>query len=138
MDEFYAELEGGINLIGSEIDGVLAGVMGIQPTGNVDLIRHAYVLPAYLGRGVGSAFIAHLLGRAERRVLIGAWAAASWAVGIYQRHGFELVSDSERAALLRTYWTVPERQIEASVMLAAPVLSSDEATELMRANGRTG
>ena len=40
-------------------------------------------------------------------------------------HGFEPVSTELHAALLETYWTIPERQIETSVVLANPPL--DEA-----------
>lgn len=138
LDELRAELEAGIAFTGCEVDGALAGVMGIQPVGNVDLIRHAYVLPAYQGRGVGTALIAHLLGRAERQILVGTWAAASWAVGFYRRHGFELVPSEVKAPLLRTYWTVSERQIETSVVLAMPVLDEDRAAELMRAAKQAG
>lgn len=130
MDELRAELEAGIAFTGCELDGVLVGVMGIQAVGDVDLIRHAYVSPERQGAGVGSALIAHLRARAKRRILVGTWAAATWAIGFYRRHGFELVSDQMTAPLLRTYWMVSERQIETSVVLASPSLSSEMATEL--------
>ena len=52
----------------------------------------------------------------ERPVLVGTWKAASWAVAFYERHGFRLVDGVE--TLLRRYWTVSERQIESSVVLA--------------------
>jgi GNAT superfamily N-acetyltransferase len=97
-------------------------VMGIQPVGDVDLIRHAYVLPGHQGRGVGRALLKHLRGLTERRILIGTWAAADWAVRFYRRNGFELVSPRRTAALLRTYWTISDRQIELSVVLASPPL----------------
>ena len=51
-------------------------------------------------------------------MLVGTWAAAEWAIRFYRRHGFELVSPEHKDALLRTYWTIPERQIETSVVLA--------------------
>jgi hypothetical protein len=57
-------------------------------------------------------------------MLIGTWAAADWAVRFYQSHGFELVSPKRKAELLRTYWTVPDRQIETSVVLANPRIHS--------------
>ncbi len=107
---------------GFEEDGELIGVMGIQPVGDVDLIRHAYVLPARQGLGVGRALLEHLRRLTERRILIGTWAAADWAVRFYRRNGFELVSPQRTAALLRTYWTIPDRQIELSVVLASPPL----------------
>jgi GNAT superfamily N-acetyltransferase len=87
---------------------------------DVDLIRHAYVLPASQRHGVGGALIRHLQARAERPLLVGTWAAAVWAIDFYRRHGFELVGPERTAALLRTYWSIPERQIETSVVLASP------------------
>ena len=131
MDELRAELEAGIVFTGCELGGVLVGVMGIQAVGNVDLIRHAYVSPQCQGAGVGSALIAHLRAPAKRQILVGTWAAASWAIGFYRRHGFELVPDQMTAPLLRTYWTVSERQIETSVVLAWPALNSKAGAELM-------
>jgi hypothetical protein len=52
-----------------------------------------------------------------RRILIGTWADASWAIRFYRRHGFTLTSAAEKAALLRTYWTISDRQVETSVVL---------------------
>ena len=96
--------------------------MGIQPLGEVDLIRHAYVLPASQGKGVGGALLDHLMTAAERPVLVGTWAAAEWAIGFYRRHGFEQVSPEQKDELLRRHWNIPERQIETSVVLAGPPL----------------
>lgn len=134
-DELRSEIKAGIAFMGCEVDGELAGVMGIQPVGNVDLIRHAYVLPAYQRRGVGSALIAHLRERADRQILVGTWTAATCAIGFYERHGFRLVPEETKAQLLRTYWTVSERQIEMSVVLAAPYLDDESAARLMSEAG---
>jgi GNAT superfamily N-acetyltransferase len=120
MSELESEIAAGVAFWGYEVDGELLGVMGIQPVREVDLIRHAYVLPGNQGRGVGSALIAHLRRLSARRMLVGTWAAAEWAIRFYQRHGFELVSEQRKTELLRTYWTVPDRQIETSVVLANP------------------
>ena len=124
-DELDGEIAAGVAFWGYEENGGLVGVMGIQPVRDVDLIRHAYVLPGSQRRGVGGALLGHLRGLGTRRMLIGTWTAADWAIRFYQRHGFELVSPERKTALLNTYWTVPERQIETSVVLANPPL--DEA-----------
>jgi GNAT superfamily N-acetyltransferase len=129
--ELQSGIAAGITFVGYEVDGVLAGVMGIQPVGNVDLIRHAYVLPTYQGRGIGSALIAHLRGQVFRPILVGTWTAATWAIRFYERHGFHLVPEATKALLLRSYWTVSGRQIETSVVLAAPRLTSEDARELV-------
>jgi N-acetylglutamate synthase-like GNAT family acetyltransferase len=113
------EIAAGVEFWGYEDDGALIGVMGIQRLSDVDLIRHAYVAPASQARGVGGALLEHLLASATRRMLVGTWADAEWAIGFYRRHGFELVSREQAAALLRTYWTIPERQIETSVVLVS-------------------
>jgi N-acetylglutamate synthase-like GNAT family acetyltransferase len=92
------------------------GVMGIQDRGQVQLIRHAYVRSAARGQGIGGKLLQHLNRSAQKPILIGTWAAASWAISFYEKHGFRLVS--EPADLLRRYWNIPERQIETSVVLA--------------------
>jgi hypothetical protein len=94
--------------------------MGIQNVRDVDLIRHAYVLSGKQGRGVGGALIEHLQQIAERPMLVGTWADATWAIRFYERHGFELVTPAEKDRLLREYWSIPERQIDTSVVLSDP------------------
>ena len=116
--ELEDEIAAGVEFWGYEDGGALVGVMGIQPVRDVDLIRHAYVLPARQGEGVGSALMDRLMLGRTRRVLVGTWAAAEWAISFYRRHGFEPVGPERTAALLREYWTIPERQIETSVVLA--------------------
>jgi GNAT superfamily N-acetyltransferase len=116
--ELDAQLDEGVVFWGYEADGELAGVMGIQARGDVDLIRHAYVLPGRQGEGIGRALLEHLRGLAGRPMLVGTWADAVWAIRFYERNGFELVSPEEKAALLRRYWAIPDRQVETSVVLA--------------------
>jgi GNAT superfamily N-acetyltransferase len=118
MGDLEGEIEAGVEFWGYEKDGELLGIMGIQRLGEVDLIRHAYVLPASQGKGVGGALLEHLMERAERPVLVGTWAAAEWAIGFYRRHGFEQVPPARKDELLRRHWKIPERQIETSVVLA--------------------
>jgi GNAT superfamily N-acetyltransferase len=133
--ELRSDIAAGITFVGYEIDGLLAGVMGIQPVRNVDLIRHAYVLPAYQGHGVGSALLAYLRAQALRQILVGTWTAATWAIRFYERHGLHLVPETTKALLLTTYWTISERQIETSVVLAAPRLTGEDARNLVERSG---
>jgi GNAT superfamily N-acetyltransferase len=117
-EELDGEIAAGVAFWGYEDGGELLGIMGIQPVRDVDLIRHAYVSPASQRRGIGGALLDELAGSASRRMLVGTWAAAEWAIRFYERHGFELLPRDEGAELLRRYWTIPERQIETSVVLA--------------------
>jgi GNAT superfamily N-acetyltransferase len=121
--ELDGEIAAGVAFWGYEDGGELLGIMGMQPVRDVDLIRHAYVAPASQRRGVGAALLEHLMRGRARPVLVGTWAAADWAVSFYRRHGFELVSPQRKAELLKAYWTIPERQIETSVVLANPPLA---------------
>jgi GNAT superfamily N-acetyltransferase len=117
-EELDGEIAAGVEFWGYEADGELLGVMGIQPLGEVDLIRHAYVAPASQRRGVGGALLEHLARARTRRTLVGTWADAGWAIRFYERHGFDLLPRERAAELLRRYWRIPERQIETSVVLA--------------------
>jgi GNAT superfamily N-acetyltransferase len=118
-DALAREIAAGVAFWGYEDAGQLIGVMGIQPVQDVELIRHAYVDPVHQGRGIGGALLAHLRGLAQRRILVGTWADATWAIRFYERHGFHLVPPPQKDALLRKYWTISPRQIETSVVLAS-------------------
>ena len=115
--ELDGEIAAGVAFSGYELDGALAGVMGVQPVRDVVLIRHAYVAPARQREGIGAALLEHLVRTTDRRVLVGTWAAAEWAIRFYRRNGFALVGPERTAQLLRAYWSIPERQIETSVVL---------------------
>jgi GNAT superfamily N-acetyltransferase len=117
-DELLSEIAAGVTFYGYEDAGRLVAVMGIQDRGPVMLIRHAYTRPVAQRQGLGSQLLLHLLGMACKPVLIGTWRDAAWAIRFYQKHGFRLVSEAEKERLLRRYWTIPERQIETSVVLA--------------------
>jgi GNAT superfamily N-acetyltransferase len=119
-DELDDEIAAGVVFWGYEDDGELVGVMGLQSVRDVDLIRHAYVLPGSQRRGIGGALLAHLRRLSTRRMLVGTWAAADWAIAFYRSHGFEAVSPARKTVLLKTYWRIPDRQIETSVVLANP------------------
>jgi N-acetylglutamate synthase-like GNAT family acetyltransferase len=118
MSELEREIAQGIIFWVAEEEGHLLGVMGIQDKGAVALVRHAYVRPATQKKGVGTKLLRHVESLACKPVLIGTWADASWAIEFYRRNGYTVVSDSHKERLLRTYWSIPERQIETSVVLA--------------------
>ncbi len=121
--ELDREAAAGVAFWGYEADTALLGVMGIQQMAEVDLIRHAYVLPGSQGHGIGGALLTHLRHLSSRPMLVGTWAAADRAIEFYRQHGFELVSTERKTSLLKTHWTIPDRQIETSVVLANPPLT---------------
>ena len=115
MEELEAEMQAGVRFW---IHGDFDGVMGLQHVQDVALIRHAYTRTRMQGKGVGSALLEHLKGRTDRPLLVGTWKAATWAVRFYERRGFRLVGEAEKARLLQKYWPrVSEEQARVSVVL---------------------
>jgi N-acetylglutamate synthase-like GNAT family acetyltransferase len=125
--ELAAEIAAGVVFWVAHEDERVLGVMGIQDKGEVALVRHAYVSPAVQRKGVGRSLLRHLEGLTDKPILIGTWAAATWAIDFYVRNGFTVVSQKEKDRLLRKYWSIPERQIETSVVLADRRWRSAEA-----------
>ncbi len=117
-EKLREEIQDGVVFWGYEEGGELAGVMGIQEVRDVTLVRHAYVRTNSQKRGIGGRLLVHLRGMASRPMLIGTWADAVWAIQFYERHGFQMVGREEKDRLLKRYWTIPERQIDTSVVLA--------------------
>lgn len=118
VDELRAEIEDGIVFWGFEREGQLLGVMGIQDKGDVTLIRHAYVSSRSQQQGIGKKLLQYLENMTDKPILIGTWAAASWAISFYEKNGYALVSEEEKKRLLEKYWSIPQRQVETSVVLA--------------------
>ena len=117
-DELQHEIDDGVEFWGYEEDGQLIGVMGIQDVQDVTLIRHSYVRTARRNQGIGGSMLSELLQKTTRLTLVGTWADAVWAIRFYEKHGFRLVTPKEKDRLLKKYWSIPERQVETSVVLA--------------------
>jgi GNAT superfamily N-acetyltransferase len=117
-DELRHEIDTGVEFWGYEEAGELLGVMGIQHVIDVTLIRHSYVRTARQNKGIGGKLLLHLRTMTSRPILIGTWADASWAIRFYEKHGFRVVTVEEKNRLLKKYWSIPDRQIETSVVLA--------------------
>lgn len=117
-EKLQHEIDDGVVFWGYEDADNLLGVMGLQEVRDVTLIRHAYVRTRSQKQGVGARLLSHLRLLTKRPVLIGTWADAVWAIRFYERHGFQMVSTTEKDRLLKEYWKIPERQIETSVVLA--------------------
>jgi N-acetylglutamate synthase-like GNAT family acetyltransferase len=117
-EELKREMEDRISFWGFEDEVSLIGVMGIQDKGDVVLIRHAYVRSNKRNQGIGARLLHFLESTTGKPILIGTWADATWAVAFYQKNGYRLLSEKEKNRLLRKYWTIPERQVVTSVVLA--------------------
>ena len=118
-DELEREIAAGVVFWVAEQDGRLSGVMGIQDKGDVALVRHAYISTTAQRSGVGTSLLRHVESLVDKPILIGTWADASWAIGFYQRNGFTVVPTDVKDRLLRTYWSLPVRQVDTSVVLAS-------------------
>ena len=117
-EELREEIDAGVDFWGYEEHGELLGLMGTQDVLDVTLIRHSYVRTARQSQGIGGKLLSHLRTMTSRPILIGTWADATWAIRFYEKHGFMLVSPEEKSRLLKKYWSIPDRQIETSVVLA--------------------
>jgi GNAT superfamily N-acetyltransferase len=117
-EELRHEIDAGVAFWGYEENGKLLGVMGIQPVKDVTLIRHAYVVTRSQKQGIGAQLLPHLRKLTPDPVLIGTWADAAWAIRFYEKHGFQMVPPEQKDRLLKQYWSISERQMETSVVLA--------------------
>jgi N-acetylglutamate synthase-like GNAT family acetyltransferase len=117
-DELRCQIDEGVEFWGYENGGDLIGIMGVQSVQDVTLIRHAYVRTTNRNQGIGGLLLKFLVEEITTPVLIGTWADAVWAIRFYEKYGFMKVSVAEKTRLLKTYWSIPERQVETSVVLA--------------------
>jgi GNAT superfamily N-acetyltransferase len=121
MSEPYltAELDDGVVFQGlTGVGDRLLGVIGVQDKVDVFLIRHAYVRTLARRQGIGGQLLDHVTQDIDKPFLVGTWKAAIWAKSFYEKHGFKDVGQPETERLLKTYWSIPTRQIETSVVLA--------------------
>ena len=116
--ELINEFSDEIRMFGYHHDNKLIGVIGIQKVKDVILIRHAYTLTFYQGKGTGSALLEYLLKKNQNsRLLVGTWRSATWAIRFYEKFGFILHAKEQSTLLLKKYWKIPSKQIENSVVL---------------------
>jgi len=119
LRELRSELDRQVVFHGTRQGEALVAVAGIQDKSEVALVRHAYVATAAQRKGCGSALLAHLERTLpDKPLLVGTWADARWAIDFYRKAGYTLLPTARKNALLKTYWTIPQRQIDTSVVLA--------------------
>ena len=116
--ELVDEFKDGVRMFGYLHNNKLIGVIGFQEIKDVVLIRHAYTLTTYQGKGMGSALLEYLLNKNRNsRLLVGTWKNAKWAIRFYEKFGFNLHAKKKTTLLLKKYWNIPLKQIENSVVL---------------------
>ena len=116
--ELVDEFTDGVRMFGYNRNNKLIGVIGIQEIKDVILIRHAYTLTFYQGKGIGSALLKYLLKRNQNsRLLVGTWQNARWAIRFYEKFDFILHAKKQATQLLKKYWKIPLKQIKNSVVL---------------------
>jgi len=116
--ELIDEFNDGVRMYGYHDNNKLIGVIGIQEVKDVILIRHAYTLASYQGKGVGSMLLENLLKKNQNsRLLVGTWKKAEWAIRFYEKFGFILRAKEQSTLLLKKYWKIPSKQIKNSVVL---------------------
>ena len=114
VNEFNVELR----MYGYHRNNKLIGVIGIQEVKDVILIRHAYTLTSYQGKGTGSELLKYLLKKNQNsRLLVGTWRDATWAIRFYEKFGFILHAKDQSTLLLKKYWKISSNQIKNSVVL---------------------
>ncbi len=115
MEQLRGEMKR-VRFYGYRKDLSLLGIMARERIKDVTLIRHAYVLMNFQGRGIGSRLLKYIESNIDTQwLLIGTWKAATWAIDFYRKHGYELMPDKDD--LLKRYWDIPDRQIETSCVL---------------------
>ncbi|SNZ00981.1 GNAT family N-acetyltransferase [Flagellimonas pacifica] len=117
-EELETQINEGVEFWNYKENNKIIGVMGIQFKAEVTLIRHAYVRTSARQKGIGGKLLNHLINKAETPILIGTWADASWAISFYKKYDFRILSNEEKNKLLKTYWSIPERQVQTSIVLA--------------------
>jgi ribosomal protein S18 acetylase RimI-like enzyme len=117
-NELRDEIRHGVQFWGYQEGKQLVAVMGMQSCQDITLIRHAYVSTSRRNCGIGGKMLSFLRSQTTQPLLIGTWNDAVWAIRFYEKHGFQQVSEQEKDRLLRKYWSIPDRQIKTSVVLA--------------------
>jgi len=116
--ELIGDFSDGVRMYGYHHNNTLIGVIGIQKVKDVTLIRHAYTLTSYQGKGMGSALLEYLLKKNQNsRLLLGTWKKARWAIRFYEKFGFILHTEEQSTLLLKKYWKIPSKQIKNSIVL---------------------
>jgi len=116
--ELIDELSDEVHMYGYHHNNKLIGVIGIQEVKDVILIRHAYTLTSYQGKGTGTALLEYLLKKNQNfRLLVGTWRDATWAIRFYEKFGFILHAKDQSTLLLKKYWKISSNQIKNSIVL---------------------
>jgi len=126
VDEFYD----GVRMFGYQHNNKLIGVIGIQEVKDVILVRHAYTLTSYQGKGTGSELLKYLLKKNQNsHLLVGTWQDATWAIRFYEKFGFILHAKDQSTLLLKKYWKISSNQIKNLIRNNKPTKTNSNLNE---------
>ena len=122
-EEFSSEAER-INFLTAKIEGRIVGIMGYEYVGDAALVRHGYVRPSHQRMGIGSTLLKIIEEKIRsegkvKKIIVGMYRKAYWAVSFWSKHGFTLVGNSEE--VLRRYYNIPEVQIRNSIAMCKEI-----------------
>jgi GNAT superfamily N-acetyltransferase len=123
LKEFSSEAER-INFLTAKIEGRVVGIMGYEYAGDAALVRHGYVKPSYQRMGIGSTLLKVIEKKIRsegkvKKMIVGMYRKAYWAVSFWSKHGFMLLDNSEK--VLRRYYNITEVQIRNSIAMCKEV-----------------
>ena len=111
--ELLGEFEDGVQMFGYLHNNKLIGVIGVQEIKDVVMIRHAYTLTAYQGKGTGNALLEYPLNNHQNsRLLVGTWQDAKWTIRFYEKFDFVLHAKEKSALLLEKYWNTRQNKLK--------------------------
>ena len=123
VEEFSSEAER-IKFLTAKLDDEIVGVMGYEYVGDVALVRHGYVKPSHQRMNIGSILLENIEKKIRKegkvkKMIVGMYRRAYWAVSFWSKHGFMLQDNSEEA--LRKYYNIPEVQIKNSIAMCKEI-----------------
>jgi GNAT superfamily N-acetyltransferase len=123
LEEFSSEA-GRIKFLTAKIDSEIVGIMGYEYVSDVALVRHGYVKPSHQRMNIGSTLLKNIEEKIRsegkvKKMIVGMYRRAYWAVSFWGKHGFMLLDNSEE--VLRKYYNIPEVQIRNSIAMCKEI-----------------
>jgi GNAT superfamily N-acetyltransferase len=123
LEEFSSEA-GRIKFLTAKLDGEIVGIMGYEYVGDAALVRHGYVKPSHQRMNIGSTLLKIIEGKIRKegkvkKMIVGMYRRAYWAVSFWSKHGFMLLDNSEE--VLRRYYNISDVQTRNSIAMCKEI-----------------